>query len=406
MADRVENRAKICSTKNVREFALKWFPILLLAVVVHADSPPPPPSVYEVWSQNKKFCAVLDPVTDKTTVFKVEGDRSKIWSMPGWFTGVDLANDGEHLIIGPSNLIPLNYSKNDLMIRFVRKGSVVKDVYLKDLISDFSKLSRTVSHFHWGDSLGLDASDAYGVKTIEGKRFKFDITNGNLIKTESALPNTPEAREEYLAEAKLRKEREVSEIVGAFRINIQGIGVQLKKLDEKKRRGNGMIVNIAAELSGRWNDYCIFWLSEADDEAEIDYSDLEKGNLKIVHFLGESDEAWLEELIRWNEKRFERCYRALIQGEPYNEKKVTSMIERLNRLVTNKGDPEVRERELSKLTDQLFFVGVSAPQEVLNKMKALKGFDGPWAEILTDLRERLELLTRTGHWIPIRNDYS
>jgi hypothetical protein len=147
-----------------------------------ADTPLPPPTVREVWSPNKQFCAVIDPNTKTTTVYRVgsERKRTKSWAMSGWFRTAHLADDGEHFIVGHDgiNLLPLNVTKNEPLIRFFRRGKLISTATLGELLKDQSSLKRTVSHYLWGNYLGLDGQGHYCVETVEGRKLAFDVTTG------------------------------------------------------------------------------------------------------------------------------------------------------------------------------------------------------------------------------------
>lgn len=138
--------------------------LLILTITVQAelraDTPLPPPATKEVWSPNKKFCAVMEPKPASTTIFRIESDgkRTKSWTMPGWFRVADLADDGEHLVVGNGgmNLLLLNVAKDEPMIDFFERGKLIKTVRLGELLKDQSSLQRTASHYYWGNYLGLD----------------------------------------------------------------------------------------------------------------------------------------------------------------------------------------------------------------------------------------------------------
>ena len=161
---------------------------IMIRSELRADAPLPQPEVKEVWSPNKKFCAVMDPTPTTTTIFRVENDgkRIKSWAMPGWFRVADLADDGEHLVVGNGgiNLLPLNVTKDETMIEFFKRGKRIKTVMLGELLKDQSSLKRTVSHYQWGNYLGLDENGHYIVETVEERRLAFDVTTGKPVTPE------------------------------------------------------------------------------------------------------------------------------------------------------------------------------------------------------------------------------
>ena len=161
---------------------IAWILLGAFSGAVHADTPLPPPRAKEVWSANKRFCAAMNPESMTTVVCRVakDGERKQIWTMKGWFRVADLANDGEHLIVGHDgiNLLPTNVTKAEPMIRFFKKNKLIKTVTLGELLTDVSKLERTVSHYRWGSYIGLDKKGRYVVETVEGKKLAFDVTTG------------------------------------------------------------------------------------------------------------------------------------------------------------------------------------------------------------------------------------
>jgi hypothetical protein len=205
-----------------------FFALSIAALVVQwtgrsllADTPLPPPKTEEVWSPNKQFCAVMDPKPYTTTVFRVAGDgtREKQWAMLGWFRVAHLADDGEHFVVGNGgmNLLPVNVTKDEPMISFVKKGELVRMVTLGELLRNMSSLQRTVSHYRWGDYLGFDKKGRYVVKTVEGNRLTFDVTTGKRVTTQSAKSSPNDAR---LTE---------DEVVGIAKAKAAKDGIQLSE---------------------------------------------------------------------------------------------------------------------------------------------------------------------------------
>ncbi len=158
---------------------------LILPGLLLADQPLPPPTIKEVWSHNKQYCAVMEPRQMITTVYRIDaGDkRTKVWAMFGWFRVADLANDGNHLVVGHPgiNLIPLDFAMDDIMIYFFCRGELIRTVSLSELVPDKAAMRRTASHFLWGSYLGLDAQDHYTVKTVEERVISFDVKTGKAL---------------------------------------------------------------------------------------------------------------------------------------------------------------------------------------------------------------------------------
>jgi len=78
------------------------------------------------------------------------------------------------------SLIPLNFESNMPMLTFYRHGAVIRVVPLRDLVRR-ADLQRTVSHYYWGDYLGLDADGHYVVKVSRGGEIRFDMATGRRV---------------------------------------------------------------------------------------------------------------------------------------------------------------------------------------------------------------------------------
>jgi len=149
-----------------------------------ADAPLRPPSIIEVWSANKKYVAVLEYKETKISVFSVQqkGERKKLWEMAGWFRWTHLSNDGKYLDIPywGANLLTLDYNRDEIMLRIVKRGKTTTVLKLSDLIRDFSKLQRTVSHYHWGNYVGFNEKNEFVIETVEGNLFLVSPVDGKL----------------------------------------------------------------------------------------------------------------------------------------------------------------------------------------------------------------------------------
>jgi hypothetical protein len=126
----------------------------------------------------------MDPDSQITTVYRAKGSQGeRLWAMYGWFRVAALADDGDHLVTGywGMNLIPVNYNKKEVMLYFFRRGELLNHVTLDQIIGDFFKLMRTASHYFWGNYGGFDRDGRYVVRTVEGRRLRFDVTKGTPI---------------------------------------------------------------------------------------------------------------------------------------------------------------------------------------------------------------------------------
>ena len=79
------------------------------------------------------------------------------------------------------NPIPVDYDRDMPMLTFHRRGAVSATVRLGDLAGR-RNLQRTVSHYYWGDYLGLDADGHYVVKVSRGDEIRFDMATGRPVR--------------------------------------------------------------------------------------------------------------------------------------------------------------------------------------------------------------------------------
>ena len=156
--------------------------VLLVAPPALADEPLLPPEVWETCSPSGAYCATLDPNADSVSAYRAGNAGAILWIAPGWSRVAALADDGAHLMLGyeSMNLIPVDYDKGMAMLTFYRRGETIAVVRLRDL-ANWLNLQRTVSHYYWGDYLGLDADGHYVVRVSRGGEIRFDMTTGSRV---------------------------------------------------------------------------------------------------------------------------------------------------------------------------------------------------------------------------------
>jgi hypothetical protein len=163
--------------------------LLLLALSTpeaRADEPLPPPSRWKACSRSGRYCAWMDPEAQRTTVVRVDerGRETPQWEMPGWFREVSLADDGVHLVVGCDGLLARDYDEKQVMVSFYRRGALLREVRLDELVRRFWMLQRTSSHWGWGSCRGLDEQGRFVVVAADGfpwraeRRLRFDVTSG------------------------------------------------------------------------------------------------------------------------------------------------------------------------------------------------------------------------------------
>lgn len=157
-----------------------------------ADEPLPAPADHWVKSANGKYTAFFQVKENRTTVFEVvkssrKNPPTKRWEMEGWFRNAYLSNDGANLIVfyNGANLLDLDFEPDEPMISFYERGKLLNQVRLNQLIKNPSPetLPKTVSHYRWVATYGLNEKQIFEVSTIEKKRFEFDIKTGLPIGT-------------------------------------------------------------------------------------------------------------------------------------------------------------------------------------------------------------------------------
>jgi hypothetical protein len=180
---RTGRRAVSGSQMGARSIVPPFSAFLLLglwSVIGLADAPLRAPSPVTVCSNSKIFCLLTDPKTG-THAYRVrpDGSRQYLWSMPGWYRVIFLADDGRHAVTGYDGaLLPLDYSPTESLLTFWRDGSRIRTIPVSGLVKDLSKLQRTSSHYRWGSYVGFDAAGNFAVSTVEREKVLFDVTTG------------------------------------------------------------------------------------------------------------------------------------------------------------------------------------------------------------------------------------
>jgi hypothetical protein len=154
--------------------------VAILGASAAADAPLPRPGLASVCSPSGAYCALMDPRSWTTRVYRSGNPSGVLWSMPGWFRLAALTDDGETLIAGYDglNLLPLDYRRDQVILAFYRRGALLEAVPLEEVIADFASLERTLSHYQWGHYLGFDDEGRYVIETVEGRRIAFDGATG------------------------------------------------------------------------------------------------------------------------------------------------------------------------------------------------------------------------------------
>ena len=70
----------------------------------------------------------------------------------------------------------------DLAVQFCRRGEIIADYSIKDLVDDESKVLRSVSHIFWKSVTTFDdKTSTLFIKTVDDNEYTFDIRSGRII---------------------------------------------------------------------------------------------------------------------------------------------------------------------------------------------------------------------------------
>ena len=132
--------------------------------------------------------------------YKVDssGKLNELYKTEGWYSfKIFISYDGQYLVrMGPWNT-GSQPEDDHLAVAFYQNGKLLKEYSTLDLVKDTSKVIPTVSHYFWmapdptdrGISeaerhkfrLSLGLRNRFVIYTIDGWRYLFDITTGDII---------------------------------------------------------------------------------------------------------------------------------------------------------------------------------------------------------------------------------
>jgi hypothetical protein len=155
-----------------------FFGVAIALSAAKGDAPLPPPGKVTVTSPGGRVRAISDPKAGT----RVEDAKSHkvLWSLPDWYRGFFISDDGKHLITEYAglNLIPIDFTDDLVLFTFWREGRKLREVRVRDFVPDHRILQRTASHYYWGIVYGIDAQGRLKVERADGKIFFFDVTTG------------------------------------------------------------------------------------------------------------------------------------------------------------------------------------------------------------------------------------
>lgn len=193
---------------------------LLVAPACYADSPAMPwPYVktsgngqYLIKMLPNQFEKDLPPKPSMGIAYRLEnnGDLTELWRLNDYYSfEVYLSRDGQYLVsMGPWS-VGQEPEDKDLAVSFYSNGTLLKEYSTADLVKDKSAVIRSVSHYMWlarskmdcnyntdtsqDAKLKIDWNNSFHLKTIDGIRYEFDISTGEISK--KTLPESALVRE-------------------------------------------------------------------------------------------------------------------------------------------------------------------------------------------------------------------
>lgn len=165
---------------------MKRIIILLFAIValthVFADAPLLPPKSYVYYSPNKTYSATVYYKNNDIVFYQ---GNTKKWNFSGHSPFLYLTDLDEYIVIPyqGSNLVDKNYQKEQIMLSIIYKGKLKFVVRLNDIISDYNKIQKTTSHYHWGYFVGFIDERNFSIVTVENNQIIIDVVDGSITVT-------------------------------------------------------------------------------------------------------------------------------------------------------------------------------------------------------------------------------
>jgi hypothetical protein len=152
--------------------------LLSLRPAILADMWPPEGEITR-WSRDHRIQATSYS-TNETMVFQRNPFRL-LWKVPRALCTFDVSNDG-NTIVAASYVLPPNARDNDVILTFILRGKVIRQITVKQLIGSASKLERIIpvsnalcvptgntEFLSWGRGLGgIDENGFVLVDTVVG----------------------------------------------------------------------------------------------------------------------------------------------------------------------------------------------------------------------------------------------
>jgi hypothetical protein len=114
----------------------------------------------------------------KSGMYLNDESNKLLWSVDWYRYGVEIANDGVHLISKGG----MASEMEDAALTFYSNGSPIQSYSVNQLVKNKRKLQHTASHFFWEkDSLFDREKNRYYIETLDQRHFIFDVSSGSIV---------------------------------------------------------------------------------------------------------------------------------------------------------------------------------------------------------------------------------
>src|SRR5260370_12408699 len=124
-----------------------WAVVLtIIAALPFTSSAAPSEEVRNVFSRGRNATAMSDPSTNETTVYQSDPAGHNtitklLWTFPKALCAFEVSDDGS-AIVAETFALPLTAKENEVLLTFIVRGRVIREITIKQLMGSISKLER------------------------------------------------------------------------------------------------------------------------------------------------------------------------------------------------------------------------------------------------------------------------
>ena len=110
------------------------------------------------------------------------GSTDALWSIEGWHRWLFVSDDGASVVVAYDglNLVPADSTLKLEVLRFYKRGQLVRTMRLGDLYRDKAQLRRTVSHLAWVNEISINQANQLVVELIDGRKTRISMDTGEI----------------------------------------------------------------------------------------------------------------------------------------------------------------------------------------------------------------------------------